>query len=131
MPAAIGALLWNLLGCFAYLSDVRLSAEDIAAMPEAQQAMYAARTWWGVAGTAVAAWFGAVGSLGLVLRKRWAVPLLFVSLGGVIVQDVGILSSGATAGAGTAGLALQGLVLVICVALAMLSRNAAARGWLA
>ena len=29
-PVAIVALIWNLLGCFAYLSDVTMKPEDIA-----------------------------------------------------------------------------------------------------
>lgn len=42
MPAAVTALIWNLMGCAAYLIDVTLSPEDVAAMNEAQQALYAA-----------------------------------------------------------------------------------------
>ena len=87
-PVAIVALLWNLLGCFAYLQNVTLTPEAIAAMPEAQQAVYHAFPVWGVAGMAIAVWAGALGSLALVLRKRWAVEVLVVSLAGVILQDV-------------------------------------------
>ena len=35
LPVAIVALAWNLLGCLAYLADVRLRPEDIAALPAA------------------------------------------------------------------------------------------------
>ena len=35
LPVSILALLWNLMGCAAYLSDVMLSTEDIAAMDKA------------------------------------------------------------------------------------------------
>ena len=35
MPVAIVAVLWNGIGCLAYLADVMLSAEDIAAMSAA------------------------------------------------------------------------------------------------
>ena len=71
LPVAIAALLWNLLGCAAYLADVMLTAEDIATMSAAQQALYASRTWWAVSATAIAVWGGAAGCLGLVWRKRW------------------------------------------------------------
>ena len=43
------ALLWNLMGCAAYLSDVMLSTEDIAAMDATQQALYNSRPAWAVA----------------------------------------------------------------------------------
>lgn len=51
---AVLALLWNLLGCFAFFSDLRISPEDLAKLPEAQQALYAARAGWAVAATAIA-----------------------------------------------------------------------------
>lgn len=132
VPVAIAALLWNLLGCFAYLSDAMLTADDLAKMTAAQQALYAARPAWSVGATAVAVWGGAAGCLGLIMRKRWATPLLTASLGGVILQDISLLMlSGAMAETGATVLALQGLVLLVAVGLVLLARKAVARGWLA
>lgn len=131
MPATIVALLWNLLGCAAYLSDVMLSPEDIAGMDPAMQEMYAARTAWMVSATAIAVWGGALGCLGLVLRKRWANWLFVASLAGIVVQDVGLfVVTGSGAAAGAAAMLLQGLVLVVGIALVMLGRRAAAEGWI-
>lgn len=131
LPVAIVALLWNLLGCMAYLSDVMMKPEDIAKLPAAQQALYAARPAWSVAATAFAVWGGALGCLGLIMRKRWATPVLIVSLLGVIGQDLSLfVMSGAIAQAGAVALVLQGLVLVVSIALVMLARKAAARGWI-
>ena len=42
-PVAIVALIWNLLGCFAYLSDVTMKPEDIAKLTQAEQALVASR----------------------------------------------------------------------------------------
>ena len=129
-PVAVAALLWNLLGCAAFLMDVMLKPEDIAKLTAAQQAMYAARPAWSVAATAIAVWFGAAGSVGLIMRKRWATPLLLASVAGVIVQDVWLFGmSGAAAQAGPVAFVLQGLVLVIAIALVLLARKATARGW--
>lgn len=131
MPAAIAALLWNLLGCYAYLSDVTLMPEDIAQLSAAQQAMYAARPAWAVAVFAVAVWGGALGSLGLVLRKRWAQPLLIASLVAVILQEFALfVIAGAATQAGAAVFVLQGLVVVVAIALVLLGRKAIARGWI-
>ncbi len=55
LPVTIVALLWNLLGCLAYLSDVTATPEDVARMSAAQQALYAARPSGAVAATVVAA----------------------------------------------------------------------------
>ena len=131
MPVAIAALVWNLLGCFAYLMDVTVSPEAVATMSEAQQALYASRTMWMVSATAIAVWGGAVGSLGLILRKRWALPVLLVSLAGLIVQDIGLFAvANAASLAGARALVLQGLVLVIAVALVYLARQGIGRGWI-
>ena len=101
-PVAIVALMWNLLGCAAYLADVSLKPEDVAKLSAEQQALYAARPAWSVAATATAVWFGALGSLGLLLRKRWAFGLLVLSLLGIVGQDVwlfGLSRAASAAGA--------------------------------
>jgi len=128
-PVAIVALLWNLLGCAAYLMDVMLTPEDIAKLTAAQRAMYASRPAWSVAATAVAVWFGAAGSIGLIIRKRWATPMLLASLAGVIVQDASVFMLIGAAPVEPTALVLQGLVLAIALGLVMLGRQAAARGW--
>lgn len=130
-PVAIVALLWNLIGCVAYLSDVTITPEAVAQMSLEQQALYNSRPAWAVAATAIAVWGGALGCIGLFLRKRWALPLLVASLAGVAVQDVAIfVLTGAGAMAGAAAYVLQGLVLLIAIALVQLARKANASGWL-
>lgn len=131
-PLAIVALVWNLLGCAAYLADVTLKPEDVAKMSAAEQALYAARPAWSVAASATAVWFGAAGCVGLILRKRWATGLLVVSLVGVVVQDVALFGlSGVVSFAGPVVFVMQGLVLAVSIGLVLLSRRAAASGWFA
>ena len=132
MPVAIVALLWNLIGCAAYLADVTLTPEDVAKMSAAQQALYNSRPAWAVAATAIAVWGGAAGCVGLILRRRWATPLLIASLAGLIVQDIGLFGmTDVVAQEGPKVLVLQGLVLLIAIGLVLLARKATARGWLA
>jgi hypothetical protein len=132
MPVAVVALLWNLLGCVAYLMGVMMSAEQLAELSEAEQAIQASRPVWSIGATAIAAWFGALGSLGLILRHRWAVPVLTVSLLGVIVQDLELfLLNDGVALAGGGVYAVQGAVLLIAVGLVLLARRARAAGWIA
>jgi len=131
LPVAVLALFWNLIGCAAYLSDVTLTPEAIAAMTPAQQAMYASRPSWAVAATATAVWGGALGCLGLILRRRWALPLLMASAWAVVVQDLAIfVLTDAGRQAGAAAYVLQALVLVIAVALVRMARKASTSGWL-
>lgn len=128
---AVLALLWNLLGCLAFFSDLRLSPEDLAKLPEAQQALYAARPAWAIAATAIAVFGGALGSIGLLLRKKWAFPVLVLSLLGIFVQDFGlfVLADGASV-AGPVAVVLQAVVLAVGIGLVLLSRKGLARGWL-
>ena len=129
LPVSILALLWNLMGCAAYLSDVMLTADDIAAMDATQQALYNSRPAWAVAATAVAVWGGAAGCVGLIMRKRWSAVLLELSLAGVIVQDIGLfILSGVNPGGFV--MAMQGFVLLIAILLVVLSRKAISRQWI-
>ena len=130
LPVTILALVWNLIGCAAYLSDVMLTPEDIAAMDQTQQALYNSRPAWAVAATAVAVWAGAAGCIGLIVRKRWAALLLELSLAGVIVQDIGLfVLSGVDTGPAVMG--MQVVVLLIAIGLVVLARKAIARRWIA
>ena len=127
----IAPLLWNLLGCLAFFSDLRLSPEDLAELPEAQQALYAARAGWAIAATAIAVFGGALGSIGLLLRKKWAFPVFALSLLGILVQDFGlfVLADGMRL-AGPVAVVMQAIVLAIGIGLVLLSRKGIARGWL-
>ncbi len=129
MPVAIIALLWNLIGCAAYLMDVTLTPEAVAAMSPDQQALYAARPAWAVAVYAIAVWGGALGCVGLIMKKRWAKGALLASLLGLIAQDIALFGMSPVAIA-TSVYALQGMVLVIAVLLLLLANRAARAGWL-
>lgn len=130
-PVSVVALLWNLLGCAAYLADVMMTPEALARLTAAQQAMYAARPTWAVAATAIAVWFGAGGCVGLLLRKRWATPLFITSLAALIVQDAWLFFMSGVQQANPVAMMLQSLVLLIGIGLVMLGRRAAAQGWIA
>lgn len=127
---ALIALLWNLLGCVAFIFDLLLTPEDVAKLPAAQQVLYNARPLWAVASTALAVFGGVLGCIGLLVRKKWAFPIFIASLAGILVQDFGlfILVDGASL-AGPVAVVMQSVVLVIAVALILLSRKAIARGW--
>ena len=129
--AAIIALLWNILGCLAFVADLQLNPEDIVKLPEAQQALYASRPAWSVAATAVAVFGGALGCIGLILKRKWAFVLLLLSLLGILGQDIAmfVLANAAEA-AGSFAIVLQSVVLIVGVWLVLLSRKAMASGWI-
>lgn len=127
---AVAALLWNLAGCAAFVAELLLTPADIAKLPEAQQALYHARPPWVLGATGIAVVGGALGSLGLVLRRRWATGLLIASLLGVLAQDFAlfVVLDSLKAFNGMAPL-LQGTVLLVAVGLVPLAALAGARGW--
>lgn len=131
-PVAVVALLWNLLGCFAWYHDLTLSPEARAALSPEMQQLHASLPAWVPAAMGVAVLGGAVGCLGLLMRKRWATKLLWLSLAGVIAQDIGLfVIAGGWSVAGTTALAMQGVVLVVAILLVLLARRGERDGWLA
>jgi hypothetical protein len=81
-PVAVAALIWNLLGCAAYVADVMITPEQVSQMTEAQQALYSARPSWAVGATATAVWFGAAAAAG---------PVAFVLQGVVLLIGIGLV----------------------------------------
>jgi len=130
-PIAIAALIWNILGVAAYLGDVMMGEDALAALPADEQALYAAVPAWATGAYAFAVFGGLLGSIGLLLRKKWAAPVFVVSLIGVLVQmfQTFFLSDAlAVYGAGVVVMPL--FIIAVGIFLIVYSRKAAARGWL-
>ena len=129
--AAALALLFEGLGCSIYLSEVMMSDAQIAALPLDQGAMLAARPSWYYAAFGVAVWVGLAGAVLLLMRRKLAVPLLFVSLVAVAVQFSSILLVPAIRDATPSdALLLPIIIFVACYSIFMLARLANKRGWL-
>lgn len=83
------ALIWNLLGVMAYLMQSYSSeAALIETYGQEQASLMMAQPSWYTAAYALAVFGGAIGCLGLLLRKRWALWLLMLSLVCVVVQHI-------------------------------------------
>jgi hypothetical protein len=128
--AAICALLFECLGCFFYLAEVRLTPEQIAMLPLDQAAMLSARPAWYYAAFAGAVWVGLTGAVGLLLRKSWAVPALLISLIAVIVQYSAILIVPRMRTISSDELLGPIVVALVSYGIFMLARLAKRRDWL-
>jgi uncharacterized membrane protein len=127
----IVALVWNLLGVMAYIMQVTMSPEDLAALPEAQRTLYETTPAWATGAFALAVNGGALGCLFLVLRKNLALPFLVLSLAAVLVQFFhAFFMSHSYEVFGPQGMIMPVMVFVIAVYLVFLARSARARGWL-
>jgi hypothetical protein len=125
------ALVWNLIGLVAYISSVTMSPEALAKMTAEAQAFYSGIPKWATAAFALAVNAGVLGSLFLLLRKSWAVPLFALSLVAVIVQNVdAFVLRNAYSLSGINGVILPALVFIVAVLLLIYSRNVKERGWL-
>lgn len=117
-PVVVLAVLWNALGCFAVFSDVSLTPEQVAQLSQAMQDAYNTRPTWSVIASAVAVLGGLLGSLLLLQKNPRANVLLWASLGGIVLQDLSfVLDANAQAVLDSTALVMQGLVLVIALAL--------------
>lgn len=126
--AAIGALLWETVGCAMYLLQV---TADPASLPVDQRAMWDAAPAWMVAAYAVAVWVGLAGAVMLLMRRKLAEPLLLVSLLGVIVQFSALLIVPALRNlVASDDLLLPFVVIIVCYGIWMLARRARKAGWL-
>jgi hypothetical protein len=126
------AFIWNLIGLVFYIGHVTISPEALAAMPQAQQDFFTETPTGATAAFALAVNAGVLGSLFLLLRKAWAVPMFVLSLVAVIVQDIDafVLRDGFSV-VGVNGIIIPSMVVVIAIALLFYARGTKERGWLA
>jgi peptidoglycan/LPS O-acetylase OafA/YrhL len=119
------------MGVMAYLGQAYMSDDVLNALPEAEQALYRDTPAWATAAFALAVWGGALGCLFLLFRKRWAKPVLFVSLIGIIVQMVyNVFISKASEVYGPGGAIMPIIVIVIGIFLVWFSKKSHREGWI-
>ncbi len=129
---SILALLWNLMGVAAFVMQMNISPDALAALPADQQALYTSMPGWVTIAYAVAVLGGALGCLMLVLKKKLAVPLLVLSLLGVIGQMAYMfLLSDTFKIMGRTAMVMPIVIIVISVFLVWFARMSVRRGWLA
>lgn len=125
------ALVWNIFGVLAYVGQVTLSAEQLAAMPEEQRALYENVPTWATAAYAIAVNAGALGCLLLLLRKALALPVLMVSLAAVIVQFFhAYFMTSMLDTLGRAPIVVSMTVIFIGVYLVWFANDSKSKGWL-
>lgn len=136
MPTGIKALawimvLWNALGVMAFVSQLLMTPETIAQLPEEQQHIYNNIPAWSYAAYALAVFGGLLGSLLLAFGKKFAFPVLVVSLAGVVVQQFHnfvVIDSISLMGWGI--VILPSIVTTISILLVLVSQRGVKSGWL-
>ena len=130
MIVAVVLLVWNLLGVMAYIMQVMMSPETLAALPQEQRQLYENTPAWATAAFAVAVNFGALGCVLLLLRKNLAGLFLQLSLAGVLVQMFhSFFMSKSFEVFGPGGLVMPVMVIVIAIYLVVLAAKAKTDRW--
>ena len=125
------ALLWNLLGTAIFFMQINMPPEALAVMPADQRALYESTPGWVNGAFAVAVFGGALGSAMLLMNKRLALPLLALSLLGVVVQmGYTYLMTPAFRVYGASGAVMPAMLVLIALFLVWFARRSLARGWI-
>ena len=117
---AFVALLWNLIGVAFYLGEVGVLGGAFAPPDPAME-----MPSWVTAAYAIGVFGGALGSLGLLMLKRWSGPVLWASLIALVVDWGWVMFA---SGAGIQPLGI--VVLVVAAGLVWLASTGAKRNWL-
>jgi len=80
------ALIWNLLGVMAFGAQITMNEEALAKLAEAERNLYQTTPMWVNIAFGCAVIGGALGCIGLLLRKSWSIYILIISLMGVLAQ---------------------------------------------
>ena len=82
------ALLWNFMGVFDYLASQLELEFYMSEFPPEMLEWIDAMPAWATAAWAFGVWGAFAGTIGLLLRKKWAVVAYAVSLGGLLVSSI-------------------------------------------
>ena len=124
-------VLWNGIGVAAFFSQIMMTPEMIAQLPEAQQAVYRDIPVWSYSAYALAVFGGLTGSILLALGKKLAFPVLVISLAGVIVQQYyNFVVIDAISIMGWGIVVMPVIVTSIALLLVLISQRGVRAGWL-
>jgi len=129
---AIIALIWNVMGVLEYLGHVYMTDELLNAMTPEQQEFLANTPAWSTGVFAIAVFGGLLGSLLLIMRKKWATLLFLISLLAVLVNmGYTFFATNHAEVYGTVlGIVMPLVVIVIAIFLYLDSKSSTTKGWL-
>ena len=129
---AVFFLLWNLMGVLSFFGHTFISEEALALLPENERELYGDYPLWTTIVFAIAVFFGFIGSLGLVLKKKWSKLAFIISLCAIIPQmihNVFFTKSMDVYGPGEAA-TMPVMVIVFGIFLVWFSNYAIKKNWL-
>jgi hypothetical protein len=127
------ALLWNAIGAFDYTMTETKNAAYLSAFTPEQLAYFYGFPWWAIAAWAIAVWGGVLGSILLLLRRRFAVGVFLVSLVAMVTTTFYqyLLSNGLEVYPDVGTRAFTAVIFVVALGLFLYARAMRRRGVLA
>lgn len=125
------SLLWNFMGVGSFFQQLTMTGEALKALPLAEQELYNSYPLWTFIAFAFAVFGGIIGSIGLLMKKKWSKPAFIISLLAIIPQMIHTLfftKAKEVYGTGTEVMPI--LVIVFGVFLLWFSTIGIKKGWL-
>ncbi len=128
---SIVALLWYLMDTSAFFMRVFMTDDAMKAMPENQQHLFQNIPLWVNIVFACEVFGGTLGCIGLLLRKKWALPLFVISILGVLAQTSNIwFLTDAISAMGAPAIVMPLVAIIIGTGMIVLAKSAISKGWL-
>ena len=125
------ALLWNFVGVFNYLHQAYDKAAILEGLDQAQREVVLGIPLWATAAFAIAVFAGTLASIGLLLRKKWSLPIFVISLLALVAQfTYWLFLSDAIAVFGPKTSIMPIIVVAVALYLVSFSKKGIQRGWL-
>ncbi|MFS4491919.1 hypothetical protein [Maribacter sp. 2308TA10-17] len=130
--ASVLALLWNLMGVIAYLMDAYMKDEIMASYSEAQKAIFENQPAWVTGVYAIAVFAGTLGCIALLLRKKWAMPIFWLSIIAVVSRTIYyfFITNATEVFDIIQGTIMPILIIIIAGILVILTKIATQRNWI-
>lgn len=128
---AIIFLLWNLIGVGSFFAQSLMTDDMLQALPPAEQELYKSYPLWTFIAFAIAVFGGLIGSIGLIMRAKWAKTAFIVSLVALIPQMIyNIFFTNTAEVYGSSSLLMPVMIIVSGVFLVWYSGYCIRKGWL-
>lgn len=124
-------LLWNLMGVASFFAHTMMSEEALQILPEAERNLYGNYPLWTKIIFALATFGGVLGCIALLMRKKWATPILLISFIAICIQmGHSLFIAGALNVYGPKHAILPGIVALVGFGLYWFSKYSQKRDWI-
>lgn len=85
---AVIFLLWNIMGILSFFGHTFITEEALAKLPDNERALYGDYPFWTTIIFAVATVGGLIGSIGLLMKRKWSKLFFIVSFLAIVPQMI-------------------------------------------